>query len=181
MLLAKFFRENTVKQLAILALEQWVQPFVAWIPGISGFAIRYLFFKMIFKNLGGFSYIAPGVTMQRSFGIRAGKRMAVNRGSILDGKGSLTIGDDVLIGPNVVITSSQHSCEKTDVPMIMQTEIKKSVVIGNDVWIGANVVILPGVHIGDRVIIGAGSVVTHDIKSHSIAVGVPARVIKPLP
>lgn len=180
MLLAKLIRENTPKHLVILVLEQWIQPFIAWIPGLTGFTVRYLFFKMICNKLDGFSYIAPGVTLQRCFGIRAGKRIAVNRGTILDGKGNLTIGNDVMIGPNVVITSSQHSHEKADVPMILQTEVKKSVVLGNDVWIGANVVILPGVHIGDRVIIGAGSVVTRDIKSHSIAVGVPARVIKPL-
>lgn len=180
MLLAKFFRENTFKQLIVLALEQWLQPFIAWIPGITGFAIRYLFYKLIFNHLGGFCYIAPGVTMQRSYCIRAGKRIAVNRGTILDGKGNLQIGDNVLISPHVVITSSQHSFHRADLPMILQTETNKEVVIGNDVWIGANAVILPVVHIGDRVIIGAGAVVTHDIQSHCIAVGVPARVIKSL-
>lgn len=50
--------------------------------------------------------------------------------------------------------------------------------IGNDVWIGANVVILPGVTIGNNVVIGAGAVVTKDIPDNSLAVGVPARVIK---
>jgi acetyltransferase-like isoleucine patch superfamily enzyme len=180
MLFLKIFRENTLKQLIILVLEQWVQPFIAWIPGITGFTVRYLFFKLIFNHLGGFCYIGAGVTMQRSFGIRVGKRFAVNRGTILDGKGNLSIGDNVLIGPNVVITSAQHSFDRVDIPIIMQVETKKEVIIGNDVWIGANSVILPGVHIGDRVIIGAGSVVSHDIASHSIAVGAPARVIKPL-
>jgi maltose O-acetyltransferase len=180
MLFTKIFRENTPKQLLILALEQWIQPFIAWIPGITGFTIRYVFFKLIFNRLGGFSYIAPSVTMQRSYGIRAGKRLAVNRGTIIDGKGNIQIGDNVLIGPYVVITSAQHSFDRVDLPMIMQVETQKEVVIGNDVWIGAHAVILPGVHIGDRVIIGAGSIVSQDIESHSIAVGVPAKVIKPL-
>lgn len=180
MLFAKIFRENTPKQLMVLALEQWIQPFIAWIPGITGFAIRYVFFKLLFNRLGGFSYIAPSVTMQRSYGIRAGRRLAVNRGTIIDGKGKIQIGDNVLIGPYVVIASAQHSFDQADLPMIMQVETQKEVVIGNDVWIGAHAVILPGVHIGDRVIIGAGSIVSHDIESHSVAVGAPARVIKPL-
>ena len=180
MLLEKIFRENTPNQLIVLALEQWVQPFLAWIPGITGFTLRYVFFKLIFNRLEGFSYIAPSVTMQRSYGIRAGKRLAVNRGTLIDGKGNIQIGDNVLIGPYVVITSAQHSFDRADLPMIMQVETKKEVVIGNDVWIGAHAVILPGVHIGDRVIIGAGSIVSHDIESHSIAAGAPARVIKPL-
>ncbi len=47
MLLAKIFRENTPKQLMVLALEQWIQPFIAWIPGITGFTIRYVFFKLL--------------------------------------------------------------------------------------------------------------------------------------
>ena len=180
MLLAKFFRENTFKQLVTLALEQWVQPFIAWIPGITGFFVRYIFFKLIFSHLGGFCYIAPGVTLQRSYGICIGSRLAVNRGTLMDGKGNLKIGDDVLIGPYVVITTAQHSFDRVDLPMNMQVETKKEVTIGNDVWIGAHVVILPGVHIGNRVIIGASSVVSHDIESHSVAVGVPARVIKHL-
>lgn len=61
---------------------------------------------------------------------------------------------------------------------IPDLEITKPIVVGNDVYIGNNVIILPGVHIGDKVIIGAGSVVTKDIPDNSLVVGVPARVIK---
>lgn len=51
-------------------------------------------------------------------------------------------------------------------------------VIGNDVWIGTRVIIMPGVHIGNHVIIGANSVVTHDIPDYSVAPGSPARVVR---
>jgi maltose O-acetyltransferase len=61
----------------------------------------------------------------------------------------------------------------------LQTRYKR-VVIGQQVWIGANVTILPGVEIGDRAVIGAGAVVTKDIPPRSVAVGVPARIIKKL-
>ena len=57
-------------------------------------------------------------------------------------------------------------------------EFGKPVIIGNNVWIGGNTVITPGVTIGDDVVIGAGSVVTKDIPSHTIAVGVPCKVIR---
>ena len=56
----------------------------------------------------------------------------------------------------------------------------KPVTIGNDVWIGGNVTVLPGVTIGDRAVIGAGSVVTEDIPADSVAVGAPAKVVKEL-
>ena len=50
--------------------------------------------------------------------------------------------------------------------------------MGNDVWIGTRVIIMPGVHIGDHVIIGANSVVTHDVPSYSVVAGSPARVVR---
>ena len=62
--------------------------------------------------------------------------------------------------------------------MYNDLEISKGVTIGNGVWIGNNVVILGGVNIGDKAIIGAGSVVTHDVPAYSIAAGNPARIIK---
>ncbi|MDO4296489.1 MAG: sugar O-acetyltransferase [bacterium] len=86
------------------------------------------------------------------------------------------IGDYVMLGPNVTISVTGH-------PVYGEyrrngTQFSLPVHIGNDVWIGANVVILPGVTIGDDVVIGAGSVVTKDIPSHSVAVGVPCRVLR---
>jgi len=62
--------------------------------------------------------------------------------------------------------------------LIPDLEITKPITVGDDVYIGNNVTILPGVTIGNKVIIGAGAVVTHDIPNNSVAVGVPARVIK---
>lgn len=61
---------------------------------------------------------------------------------------------------------------------VRDLEITKPIVVGDDVYIGNNVLLLPGVHVGNKVIIGAGAVVTKDIPDNSIAVGVPARVIK---
>lgn len=62
--------------------------------------------------------------------------------------------------------------------LIPDLEITKPITVGNDVYIGNNVMIMPGVNIGNKVIIGAGAIVTKDIPDNSVAVGVPARVIK---
>ena len=90
----------------------------------------------------------------------------------------VTIKDYVMMGPNVSIYTKNHKSE-LDKPMIFQGfEKEKEVVIGNDVWIGANVIILPGVRVGDGVIIGAGSVVTKDVEDYTVVAGNPAKVIK---
>jgi acetyltransferase-like isoleucine patch superfamily enzyme len=93
------------------------------------------------------------------------------------GRGGIKVGDYVLIGPNVVIASSQHRYNIEKIPIMFQGHEKKAVVIGNDVWIGANAVVLPGVTIADGTIVGAGAVVTSDTEPYSIVCGVPARKI----
>jgi maltose O-acetyltransferase len=177
-LIVRFFKEYSWKQAAIILIEPWIQAFLGWIPGFTGFLIRNVSYRIFLKQLRGMSFIAAGVTFQRSYGIRIGKNFAVNRGSFIDGKGGVQFGDNVLVGPYVVIASSGHSFDDPNMPILSQTEHKKAVTIGNDVWIGSHVVIMPGVKIGDRVIIGAGAVVTKDIESHCIAMGIPAKITR---
>lgn len=86
------------------------------------------------------------------------------------------IGDNVMIGPNTLITTVGHPLSPAK--RRTHTGIAKPVTIGNDVWIGGNVTILPGVTIGNNVVIGAGAVVSRDIPDNSVALGVPARVVK---
>lgn len=93
--------------------------------------------------------------------------------------GHITIGDDVLMAPDVFITDHNHGMDPT-LPggYSPQPLIVKDVVIEKGVWLGQRVCVLPGVIIGAHSIIGANSVVSHDIPDYSIAVGAPARVIK---
>lgn len=93
-------------------------------------------------------------------------------------RGPLTIGENVMMGPDCVILTSTHNFERTDIPMIEQGGAVKKVTIGDDVWIGTRAIILPGVTIGNGVIIGAGAVVTKDVPDYAIVGGVPARVIR---
>ena len=94
----------------------------------------------------------------------------------------ITIGDGALVGRFTLITDNSHgslSLENSNIPPIKRELVSKGeIVIGNNVWLGDKVTICGGVHIGDNVIIGANSVVTKDIPSHSMAAGIPAKVIK---
>lgn len=94
-------------------------------------------------------------------------------------KGSISIGNDVLIGPNVTIHSSNHNYEMGKVFRSLG-HTDKPVSIGNNVWLGANCIILPGVTVSDNVVLAAGSVVTKSILNEGVYGGVPAKFIKSL-
>lgn len=122
------------------------------------------------------------VWIAKTFNCDNGKNIFI--GSNFTGNYNLTIldirevriGDNVMIGPNTLITTVGHPLS----PKARRSHlgIAKPVTIGNDVWIGGNVTILPGVTIGNNVVIGAGAVVSKDIPDNSVAVGVPAQVVK---
>lgn len=116
----------------------------------------------------------------RTFGgwIRMGENCSVNPFAILYGHGGLDIGNNVRIAPQVVIAPMNHVYKVPDVPIWQQAVTGKGINIEDDVWIGAGAIVLDGVKIGNGAVIGAGAVVTKDIPPYSIAVGVPAKVIK---
>ena len=88
----------------------------------------------------------------------------------------ITIGDDVFIAPKVNLITLNH----TENPYDRSTTICKSIHIGDRVWIGMAATILPGVSIGENSIVGANSVVSHDVPKDTIVAGNPARVIRPI-
>lgn len=106
-----------------------------------------------------------------------GERCLIGRQSSIVGHLSIVIGDDVYFGPNVYVTDQNHGYADPALPIGRQTNPERPVRIGSGSWIGTNAVVLPGVTIGRQVVIGAGSIVHDDIPDHSIAVGVPARVL----
>ena len=108
--------------------------------------------------------------------INIGKRFFANFNFTVLDEARVTIGDDCFIGPNVSIYTACHSTDPIE--RNTRQEWAKPVTIGNNVWIGGSVTILPGVTIGDNVTIGAGSVVTRDIPSNTVAVGNPCKVVK---
>lgn len=92
--------------------------------------------------------------------------------------GPVTIGSHVNLAQGITVTALNHNFQDTKLRIDEQGISTKAVTIGDDVWIGTNAVILPGINIGSHVVIAAGSVVTKDIPSHSLAMGTPADVKK---
>ncbi len=106
-----------------------------------------------------------------------GKRVFFNFNCVVLDVCAVRIGDFTLFGPAVQIYTATHPLEAE---LRRTREFAKPVTIGSDVWVGGAAVILPGVTIGSRSVIGAGSVVTRDIPDDVFAAGNPCRVIRPL-
>ncbi|WP_203473519.1 acyltransferase [Dissulfurispira thermophila] len=127
--------------------------------------------------IGDNCLIRDGVRIQGGLGtLRIGDFFAINHNSSITFNGDLDIGNYVMIGPGVTITTSGHSFNNKEI-MRFQKDTYKKIVIEDDVWIGANAVILPGVTIAKGTVVGAGSVVTKNTEPYSIVVGNHAKVI----
>ena len=108
--------------------------------------------------------------------MKMGRNVQVNPGTVIYGR--VTIGDNVLIAPNVTISGANHGMERNGTPMTSQPSTSLGITIGNDVWIGANSVITDGVTIGEGAVVGGGSVVTKDVEPYALVAGNPARLIR---
>jgi acetyltransferase-like isoleucine patch superfamily enzyme len=136
--------------------------------------------KLIRKVIREIQVRRDPVGYARSLGVRIGDGCHIYNANIgMWGADAylITVGDNVHLTEGVMFITHDGGTLilRKDVPDL---EITAPITIGNDVYIGVNSIILPGVNIGNRCVIGAGSVVTKDIPENSVAVGVPARVIK---
>lgn len=137
--------------------------------------LRGLCGKLILNHCGTNVNIEKGA--QFSSEISLGDNSGIGVNALISSY--VTIGKDVMMGPDCIILTSNHGFERTDIPMWRQASSEpRPVVIGDDVWIGARVIILPGVHVGSGSVIGAGSVVTKDVAPGSIVGGNPAKLIR---
>jgi len=107
-----------------------------------------------------------------------GARTFVNFNLVALDVAPIAIGDDCQIGPNVQLLTAYHPTEPE--PRRAKLEAAAPIAIGDNVWLGGGAIVLPGVTIGDNAVIGAGAVVTEDVPADVLAVGNPARVIRPL-
>ena len=109
------------------------------------------------------------------YNIEIGENFYANHNLVILDANKVKFGDNVFIAPNCGFYTAGHPI---NADMRKEgLEYAKPIEIGNDVWIGGNVAVLPGVKIGNNVVIGAGSIVNKDIPSNSVAVGNPCRVI----
>lgn len=131
--------------------------------------------------------IGDGTTIEsRCTLLCANSRLTIGRGCTLNkntrlgsgGDAPLTMGDNILVGPNVVMDTSMHNHSRLDIPINAQGMSYAPITIGDGAWIASNVVITKGVRIGAGSIVAAGAVVTKDVPDFAIVGGVPAKLIR---
>ncbi|MBR2348816.1 MAG: hypothetical protein IKA66_06875 [Candidatus Methanomethylophilaceae archaeon] len=106
--------------------------------------------------------------------ISMGRNVFINSGCTFLDQGGITVDDDVLLGPNVTLVTSNHPIDPSDRRAVVSTPIH----LCRNCWIGAGAIILPGVTVGENSVVGAGSVVTHDVPPNTVVAGNPARIMK---
>lgn len=126
----------------------------------------------LFPEMGEGSTVQTPITVVRAHEVKIGKRVIIMPGCLMMSAGGITIDDDAQIAANVQLISNNHDLDNR---MVITC---KPVHICRRVWIGAGSTILPGVTIGENSVVGAGSVVTHDVEPDTIVAGNPARVIR---
>ena len=149
-----------------------MQPF----PGYKfGYWVRGKIASVVFKKCG----VHPIIKNKCYFGdgskISIGNDTQLGQNSRL--QGTISIGDDCVMGPDVVLIATYHNFEDPNVSVRFQGGGERPICVGNDVWIGVRAVILPGVKLGDHCVVGAGAVITKSFPAYSIIAGVPGKVI----
>lgn len=134
------------------------------------------FLLMGLHSYGRRVYVDPPCRLRGKKNITIGDDVSIAAFVHMWGHGGITIGNRVMIGSHTAITSLTHNPEAEHMYF---SKISKPVVIEDDVWIGSHAMIMPGVTIGKGTVIGAGAIVTSDIPPMVIAMGSPAKVIRP--
>ncbi|MCM0622484.1 sugar O-acetyltransferase [Nocardioides bruguierae] len=138
--------------------------------------VRALLSRLVGADVPASVTVFPPLHSDFGRNLHLGERVFVNSGCHFQDQGGIRIGDDCLIGHNVVIATLNHGLD----PARPSDLVPDAVTIGRNVWIGANATILPGVTIGEDAVVGAGSVVIRDVPAGSVVVGSPARVVRTL-
>lgn len=136
--------------------------------------VRDLFARLFGKPVDPSFRVFPPFYTDFGKNITVGKNVFINACCHFQDQGGITLGDNCLVGHNVVFATLNHGFA----PEERQSMLSAPIVVGRNVWIGSNSTILQGVTIGDNSIIAAGSVVTKDVPANAIVAGVPARFIR---
>ncbi|TDO39149.1 sugar O-acetyltransferase [Paractinoplanes brasiliensis] len=139
-------------------------------------ALRRELLTELLGGLGEDTEIRPPFRCDYGRQTFVGARTFVNFGLVSLDVATVTIGDDVQIGPNVQLLTPWHPVAAG--PRRDKWEAASPIVIGDNVWLGGGVIVLPGVTIGENTVVGAGAVVTKDLPANVVAVGNPARIIR---
>lgn len=136
--------------------------------------LRRLFSELIGQEVDEGFGLFPPFNADYGQNIAVGKNVFINSGCCFQDQGGIEIGDNVLIGQQVVIATLNHDLTPENRASMFPAPVK----IGNGVWIGAHATILAGVTVGNNAVIAAGAVVTKDVPENVVVAGVPAKIIK---
>lgn len=141
-------------------------------------------YRQLFGSIGRDVYIDIDFRCEYGRNIHIGNEVIINMNCTFLDNGNIFIGNKVMIAPDVKIYTATHALQLSERMPERQhprasicATIAHPVRIEDGAWIGGGTVILPGVTVGTQAVIGAGSVVVHDIPAHAVAVGNPCRVI----
>ncbi len=134
--------------------------------------------RQLLGACGEASHVRPPLHCDYGYNLRLGARVFVNCGLVALDVAAITIGDDVQIGPNVQLLTPTHPLDAEQ--RRARWESADPITIGDNVWLGGGVIVVGGVTIGENTVVGAGSVVVRDLPAGVLAVGNPARVVRPL-
>ena len=128
-------------------------------------------------NIGNYSTIEDFTTINNGVGaVYIGNNSRVGLGNVIIGP--VTIGNNVILAQNIVISGLNHNYKDVDIPIYLQGETVALITIEDDCWIGANVVITAGVTIGKHSVVAGGAVVIKDVPPCCVVVGNPAKIVK---
>lgn len=139
---------------------------------------RQKLLNSLFGQSSEYVFIEPGFQCVFGKNIYFKGMAMLNYNCILLDSARIEIGHKTLIGPGCSLICTNHSVDAEE--RLQGVFRNREIVIGSKVWLGANVTVCPGVTIGDRAVIGAGSVVTKDIPAEVVAAGNPCRVLRPI-
>lgn len=149
---------------------------------LADFAIkvRRILAAKVFKQIGEGVIFHHDVYILSGRNTVLGSGVFVNRGATIDDRGPITVGDHTMIAAGAILTTHGHILDDFTKPMPFGGRTMAPIVIGSNTVIGYNVVVMPGVTIGDRVIVSANAVVTKDVPDRWVVGGLPAKKIKEL-
>jgi maltose O-acetyltransferase len=150
-------------------------PHTFWPGGFVFSYIRKIMLVGMGCSVGNKCELEPNIDVGFKPSISIGNGCQINRNVHIR---AATIGNNVMIAPGCVILDKLHNHSKISLPMTLQgSSARTPPIIQDDVWLGQNVIVMPGVQIGKGAIVGAGAVVTRDIKPFTVVGGIPAKFI----
>ena len=155
-------------------LRAWFRALLEAIPGELGCLFRRLFYGFV---SGSGTRVLAHVTIYHPGRLTMGRNVGISSHTQMNAGGGIVIGDDVLIGPGVLIWSQNHQFGSLEVPISHQDYDSAKVTIEQGSWLAAGVIVLPGVRIAQGTVVAAGAVVTRSTEPFSIVAGVPAKPI----